>query len=116
MYSLPPLSPTLPPTILPHSLHLFCGLPGEQQSRRMGSSLCYFLWTMGSCLRILSLCVCMGVKNVRGGRGYRMGVAEAEEKALNVSVQSVCFPRGSQLGRFLRADALLASHLSSQAD
>lgn len=38
------------------------------------------------------------------------------EDRLYESVLSVCFPCGSQLGRFLRADALLASHLSSQAD
>ena len=38
------------------------------------------------------------------------------EGCLYVCVPSVCFPCGSQLGRFLRAEALLASHLSSQAD
>lgn len=38
------------------------------------------------------------------------------ENWLYVFVLSVCFPCGSQLGRFLRADALLASHLNSQAD
>lgn len=38
------------------------------------------------------------------------------EDCLYVSVRSVCFPCGSQLGRFPGADALRASHLSSQAD